>query len=55
MTEVLLKPNEYANLKNLKPQTVRKWLRNRFLIGKKYGRVWRIRPDAMPKETLRHI
>lgn len=46
-----LSPEQYATKFNLNVRTVREWLRTRALVGKRFGRLWRIRNDERPKEA----
>ena len=40
--EKLYSPDEAAELLQIHPHTIRKWLRDGKIQGKKFGRVWRI-------------
>lgn len=49
MEEYLL-PEEFAKAASVHPETVRRWLRDGTINGKKFGRKWRI-----PKEELERV
>lgn len=48
MDEYLL-PEEFAREASVHPETVRRWLREGIINGKKFGRKWRIPKSELDK------
>lgn len=49
MEDRYLTPEEVAERINVKPATVRGWLRDGTLKGAKFGRVWRVRESELQR------